>query len=184
MKPAGVDEHEQSTREAGHGHFVAVRHYVLRFLSDLKLSQQLDCRPWRCLTCNRQGVHREWTVSFSEIRKTCGCILRCRRTSTGKEELFTRELLLFFVELFNETLNARALRCCLIHYHTANSLAMAGECGALGSWPLLPGRSRSAASWCLPWSSTCREQSPSRRRPSTSSAGAPSSTTGIGSWPS
>ena len=46
VKPAGVDEHVQSTREAGRGHFVAVHQdssYGLRFVSVL-LPQQLDCR--------------------------------------------------------------------------------------------------------------------------------------------
>ena len=119
MRLAGVDE---STLEAGRAHSVAVRqdsNYGLPFLSDLPLLQQLDCRPWRCLTCNRQGVHREWTVSFSESRITCPGILRCRRTSTGKEELFTRDFLLFSVELFND---ARALRRCVMHNHTAKQL--------------------------------------------------------------
>lgn len=44
VKAAGVDQHVQSTCEAGRGHFVAVRldsNYGLRFVSDLPLFQQL-----------------------------------------------------------------------------------------------------------------------------------------------
>lgn len=129
IKPAAAAIHECETETAGRRHCVRLRTdacYGLRFVLDLLLPRQLDCRPWRCGTCAA-----EFVVTSQDIRNCCGDILECK----GRKQrpvLMTRVFVLHMVEMFHAQLNARALRRSLVDMYVANSLALDG--GLRGMW--------------------------------------------------
>ena len=55
-----------------------------------------------------------------------------QKGEASKELRFTRPVILFVTELFNDTLNQKALHLGLVHYDSANGLALAG--GVRGLW--------------------------------------------------
>lgn len=100
--------------------------YGLRFVLDLPLPQQLDCRPWCCFTCGAR-----FTPTLHDIKAACPEMLHCGSERYG-QALLTRQYLVHVIEKFFELLNARGVRRSLVEYFTANSLALAG--GARGLW--------------------------------------------------
>ena len=129
VTPAAASEHARAAAATGRAHTIAVRTdvtYGLRFVLDLPLPQQLDCRPWSCHTCNAC-----FTPTVLDMKDTCPELLQCTTERSG-EVLLTRQYLLHVVGNFYETLNARSVRRSMVEYYTADSLALTG--GARGLW--------------------------------------------------
>ena len=90
IRPAAADAHVVETAAAGRPHAIGVRtdHRGLRLAFGLPILQQLDCRPWRCRTCEQAGTHRSWQVSWSDIVAACPDVLRCPAGAHQKEHFF------------------------------------------------------------------------------------------------
>lgn len=133
--PLAAREHVASTEHEGHRHTVAVRadvRYGLQFVLAMPLPIQVDCRPWRCVTCMQMVISRAFSVLPSDMQAKLPDVLYCRPTAQERECFFTRSFLLWATELFASTLNSRALRRSIIDYFTTNCLALAG--GVRGLW--------------------------------------------------
>ena len=90
IRPAAADAHVVETAAAGRPHAIGVRtdHRGLRLAFGLPIPQQLDCRPWRCRTCEQAGTLRSWQVSWSDIVAACPDVLRCPAGAHQKEHFF------------------------------------------------------------------------------------------------
>ena len=117
VPPAAAAQHVADTTAAGRAHTVAVRTdatYGLRFVLDLPLPQQLDCRPWRCHTCDAV-----FTPTLHDARAVCPELLHCGSERSG-EVWLTRQYLLHVVGNFYEVLNARSVRRSLMEYFASH----------------------------------------------------------------
>ena len=104
IKSAGADMHTAATAATGDRHTVRARtdkEYGLRFVLDHPIPRQIDCRPWRCLTCKRNGINRQWSISYNDIRSQCPDVLRLKHSSAFKEQFMTRTFVLHLVEFFS-----------------------------------------------------------------------------------
>jgi len=119
LTPVTLEDQLAETERAGERHKGSVRgdRIGVKFVQDLPLPFQIDCRGRVCVDCRRH-----FAVTEGDMRREIPGLLVCR-AGRGGTLLMTRRWFLFMIQEFYTSLCTRAVRRSLVACYRAGALA-------------------------------------------------------------